>query len=103
MTRFIAAGFAALTDPFFAASAFADPVTAKDLSGRKICWQDGLVGTFSPDGKYRSSLSGAGTWQVNSVGVQIRTEHYSGLYDIDKQPDGTLKSLTRHSSGHYCN
>jgi hypothetical protein len=48
-------------------------------------------------------LSGAGTWQVNSVGVQIRTEHYSGLYDIDKQPDGTLKSLTRHSSGHYCN
>jgi hypothetical protein len=103
MTKFIAAGFAALTGPFFAVSAFADPVTAKDLSGRKICWQDGLVGTFSPGGKYHSSSSGAGTWQVNSVGIQIRTEHYSGLYDIDKQPDGTLKSLTRHSSGHYCN
>ena len=103
MTRVIATALVALAGPFFAASAFADPVTAKDLSGRKICWEDGLVGTFSPGGSYRSSLSGAGTWEVNSVGVQIRTEHYSGLYDIDKEPDGTLKSLTRHSRGRYCN
>jgi hypothetical protein len=102
-TKFIATGLAALIGPFFSVSAFADPVTAKDLSGRKICWQDGLVGTFSPGGKYLSSMSGAGSWQVNSAGVQIRTERYSGLSDIDKQPDGTLKSLTRHSNGHFCN
>jgi hypothetical protein len=103
LREFVSIGLATLVCPFFAVSAFAAPVTAKDLSGKKICWDDGLVGTFSPGGKYHSSLSGAGTWEVTSVGVQIRTERFSGLYDIDRQPDGALKSLTRHSSGHYCN
>jgi hypothetical protein len=101
--RLSAIGSAIAISTVFAASAFSTPVTTADLSGKKICWDDGLVGTFSPGGKYLSSRSGSGTWLVNSVGVQIRTERYSGLYDIDKQPDGTLKSLTRHSSGHFCN
>jgi hypothetical protein len=101
--RLSAIGSAIAISMVFTASAFPTPVTTADLSGKKICWDDGLVGTFSPSGKYQSSRSGAGTWLVNSVGVQIRTERYSGLYDIDKQPDGTFKSLTRHSSGHYCN
>ena len=103
MKKLVAIGLAALICPFFAVSAFAVSVTATDLSGKKICWDDGLVATFSPGGKYLSNKSGAGTWRATSVGVQLHTEHYSGLYDIDKQPDGTLKSVTRHSNGHYCN
>jgi hypothetical protein len=101
----IVANLTAVLSPgsFFAVSAFAGSVTATELSGKKICWDDGLVATFLPDGKYHSNKSGEGTWRVTSVGVQLHTEHYSGLYDIDKQPDGTFKSLTRHANAHYCN
>jgi hypothetical protein len=52
-------------------SAFASPVTAKDLSGRKICWDYGNVSAFGRGGKYSSSLVGDGTWSVTSAGIQI--------------------------------
>ena len=86
----------------FTASAFPAPVTTADLSGKTICWDYGLISTFCPGGKYYANMAGNGTWRVTSVGVEIRAEHWNGIYDIDKQPDGTLKSLTKHSSGRYC-
>jgi hypothetical protein len=88
--------------PLIIASAFSAPVTSADLSGKKICWDYGLVSTFFPGGKYYANMAGNGTWRVTSVGVEIRAEHYNGIYDIDKQLDGTLKSATKHSSARYC-
>jgi hypothetical protein len=84
------------------ASALAAPVTTADLAGKKICWDYGLISTFFPGGKYYANMAGNGTWRVTSVGVEIRAEHYNGIYDIDKQADGTLKSATKHASGKYC-
>jgi hypothetical protein len=86
----------------FTASAFPAPVTTADLSGKKICWDYGLISTFFPGGKYYANMAGNGAWRVTSVGVEIRAEHYNGIYDIDQQPDGTLKSATKYSSGRYC-
>jgi hypothetical protein len=83
-------------------SALAASVTTADLSGKKICWDYELISTFFPGGKYYANMAGNGTWRVTSVGVEIRAEHYNGIYDIDKQPDGTLKSATKHASGKYC-
>ncbi len=83
-------------------SAFASPVTAKDLSGRKICWDYGNVSTFGPGGKYSSPLVGDGTWSVTSIGIQIATPHFTGIMDIDKQPDGTFTSRLEKGSGKYC-
>lgn len=83
-------------------SAFASPVTAKDLSGRKICWDYGNISTFGPKGKYSSPLVGDGTWSVTSVGIQISTPHFTGIMDIDKQPDGTFTSRLEKGSGKYC-
>jgi len=82
--------------------AFASPVTAKDLSGKKICWDYGNVSTFGPGGKYSSPLVGEGTWSVTSVGIQIATSHFTGIMDIDKQPDGTFTSHLEKGSGKYC-
>jgi hypothetical protein len=83
-------------------SAFASPVTAKDLSGRKICWDYGNVSTFAPGGKYSSPLVGDGTWSVTSVGIQITTPHFTGIMDIDKQQNGTFNSRLEKGSGKYC-
>jgi hypothetical protein len=82
--------------------AFASTVTAKDLSGRKICWDYGNISTFGPGGKYSSPLVGEGTWSVTSVGIQINTPHFTGIMDIDKQPDGTFASHLEKGSGKYC-
>jgi hypothetical protein len=83
-------------------STIASPVTAKDLSGRKICWDYGNVSTFGPGGKYSSPLVGDGTWSLTSVGVQITTAHFTGIMDIDKLPDGTFQSRLEKGSGKYC-
>ena len=83
-------------------SAFASPVTAKDLSGRKICWDYGNISTFGRGGKYSSPLVGEGTSSVTSVGIQIATPRFTGIMDIDKQPDGTFTSHLEKGSGKYC-
>jgi hypothetical protein len=86
----------------FVCCAMAKPITVKDLAGRKICWDYGNISTFGPGGKYSSSLVGEGTWSVTSVGVQISTPHFTGIMDIDKQPDGTFTSHLEKGSGKYC-
>ena len=83
-------------------SATANPVTAKELSGKKICWSNGNVSTFGPGGKYSSPIVGEGTWAVTSIGIQLRTTQFTGILDIDKQPDGTFKSTLEKSVGNYC-
>ena len=86
----------------FTAPALAAQATAADLSGKKICWDNGLVSTYFPGGKYYSTLAGNGTWRATSAGIEIHAEHWSGFFDADKKADGTFYSGTEHSGGKYC-
>ena len=83
-------------------SASASPVTAKDLVGKKICWDNGNVSTFGAGGKYSSPVVGQGTWSIGTGGVALQTAGFNGLLDIDKQPDGTFKSQRESGTGKYC-
>ena len=83
-------------------AAVASAVSAKDLRGRKICWDYGNISTFGAGGKYSSPLVGEGTWSITSIGIQINTPNFTGIMDIDKQPDGTFRSGLEKGSGKYC-
>ncbi len=95
-------GLASVLSLALYSSATANPVTAKDLSGKKICWSNGNISTFSSGGKYSSPIVGEGTWSMTSIGIQLRTTGFVGILDIDKQPDGTFKSTLEKSVGNYC-
>ncbi len=95
-------GLASVLSLALYSSAIANPVTAKDLIGKKICWSNGNVSTFGPGGKYSSPIVGEGTWAVTSIGIQLRTTGFVGILDIDKQSDGTFKSALEKSNGSYC-
>jgi hypothetical protein len=49
--------------------ATARPVTAADLTAKKICWSNGDKETYLPGGKYVSTAYGPGSWQLISAGV----------------------------------
>jgi hypothetical protein len=77
--------------------ALARPVTAADLSGRKICWNDGDKQSYLPGGKFSSTRWGKGTWRVTAHGVQIHADPGGGgLADI-RLRHGTF-SLTTYSN-----
>ena len=78
------------------------PVAANDLVGKKICWDNGNVGSYLAGGKYSSTMAGTGTWRATAVGIELHAEHYSGYQDVDKRPDGTFYSGLEHGAGHYC-
>ena len=75
----------------FVCSAMAKPVTAADLSGKKICWGNGDTMTFSPGGKFSSTQYGEGTWALTGVAVELHAAniHFT-RWDIEKLPDGTF-------------
>jgi hypothetical protein len=90
--------------------AHARPVTAGDLSGKAICWNDGDKQSYLPGGKFSSTRWGKGTWRVTANGVQIHS-HPGGnaLADI-RLKNGTfslttlsnLNGLRQTSWGKYC-
>ena len=82
--------------------ATAEMATTADLSGRKICWDNGNISSFFADGKYSSPVLGNGTWSATTKGVEIHADAGGVLLDVDKQPDGTFKSRVEHASGKYC-
>jgi len=89
------------------ASVLLSPVTAEmattaDLSGKKICWDNGNISSFFADGKYSSPVLGNGTWSASSKGVEIHADAGGVLLDVDRQPDGTFKSRVEHAAGKYC-
>jgi hypothetical protein len=92
-------------------AALAAPVTAADLTGKKICWDNGNVSTFLPGGKFSSNRSGNGTWAMTAGGVETHTEHWSGVSaNFEKMPDGTFQQTGSGKSGkpwiltgRYCN
>jgi hypothetical protein len=81
--------------------ALADPATTADLSGRKICWDNGNISSFSADGKYSSQILGQGTWVATAKGVEIHTPDEGVILDVDKQSDGTFKSKMERAAGRY--
>jgi hypothetical protein len=81
--------------------AIAKLATATDLSGKKICWSNGNISSFLPGGKYSSPLIGDGSWAATAAGIEIHAQRWSGILDIDKQPDGTFKSTVENAVGKY--
>jgi hypothetical protein len=76
----------------------------KDLSGKKICWDSGLVSTYAPGGEYTSGRlpGGVGTWAIATGGTSIYSAGWNGFVDIDKLPNGTFKSAHFGGIGRYC-
>jgi hypothetical protein len=90
----------------FFSPAIAAAVTAADLSGRTICWDNGSQSTYGHGGKYSNNLVGEGTWSVSAGGVQIHTDLYSYVADVQKLPDGTFHAVVIgrgvETTGKYC-
>src|SRR5271165_6775482 len=82
------------------APAVARPVTAADLAGKMICWDDGNIQAFSADGKTANRKFQDGAWSVGADGVRIEVGGGGGAnVDIEIQPDGTFTSEFTDSSG----
>jgi hypothetical protein len=82
----------------------ASQVTKQDLSGKKICWDSGLISTYAPGGEYTSGRlpGGVGTWAIATGGTAIYSSSWSGFVDIDKLSNGTFKSAHFGGVGKYC-
>jgi hypothetical protein len=61
------------------------PVTANDLSGKKICWSDGAWSAYAADGKYTSGRGSHGTWSVPEPGAIHFGKRY---HQVEIMPDG---------------
>ena len=103
----IALSAASVLSLAFVWSASAAPVTAADLSGKKICWDNGSASHYAPGGKYSNNLTGEGTWSMTGNGVHIHTERYDYVAAIQKLPGGSFQAVVigtdLKSSGKYCN
>ncbi len=99
-------GAAVLLSLALPSPASASPVTAADLSGKKICWNNGSASVYSRGGKYANDLSGEGTWSVTGAGVHVHTDRYDYVAAIQKLPDGTFQAVIIgagiKSTGSYC-
>ena len=86
--------------------ASASPVTAADLSGKKICWSNGSASVYGRGGKYSNNLSGEGTWSVTGAGVHVHTDRYDYMAAVQKLPDGSFQAVVIgagiKSTGTYC-
>ncbi len=88
------------------AAANAAPVTSADLSGKKICWNNGSVSSYGAGGKYSNNMTGNGTWSMAGGGVHIHTDRYDYMATMQKSGDGTFQAeiAAAHikSTGKYC-
>ncbi|MGO9703076.1 MAG: hypothetical protein ACLPX7_27900 [Xanthobacteraceae bacterium] len=87
-------------------AALAAPVTSADLSGKKICWNNGSVSSYGSGGKYSNNMTGNGTWSMAGGGVHIHTDRYDYVAAMQKSPDGTFQAVIAaaniKSTGKYC-
>jgi hypothetical protein len=47
------------------------PVAAADLTGKKICWDDGRKANFAPNGQFSNDQGQHSTWSVTEPGVLV--------------------------------
>jgi hypothetical protein len=95
----------------YASAALSAPVTAEDLTGKTICWENSAFGhitdTYGEGGKFSGS-GGDGAWVVTPDGVKLDTEGWSLVENVQKLPDGTFTDDVTiggrpvHSTGKYC-
>jgi hypothetical protein len=94
-----------LSFAYFSA-ALAAPVNSADLSGKKICWNNGSVSSYGKGGKYANNMSGEGTWSLTAGGVHIHTDRYDYVASMQKLPDGTFQAVVAaaniKTTGKYC-
>jgi hypothetical protein len=87
-------------------AALAAPVTSADLSGKKICWNNGSVSSYGRGGKYSNNMTGDGTWSMAGGGVHIHTDRYDYVAAMQKSADGTFHAevAAAHitTTGKYC-
>jgi len=87
-------------------AALAAPVTSADLSGKKICWNNGSVSSYGSGGKYSNNMTGDGTWSMTGGGVHVHTERYDYVATMQKSADGSFQAniAAAHikSTGKYC-
>jgi hypothetical protein len=99
-------GAAAVLSLALLSPASASPVTAADLSGKKICWNNGSASVYGHGGKYSNNPSGEGTWAVTGAGVHVHTHRYDYVAAIQKLPGGTFQAeiigAGIKSTGTYC-
>jgi hypothetical protein len=99
-------GAAAVFSIACCAGALAAPVTAADLSGKKICWDSGQASTYGSGGHYSSGFAGEGTWAIAAGGVHIHTSRYDYLAHMQKLPNGVFAAAIVgtdiKSTGKYC-
>jgi hypothetical protein len=103
----VALGAAFVLSFAFLSVALAAPVSSADLSGKKICWDNGSVSSYGPGGKYSNNMSGEGSWAVTAGGVHIHTDRYDYVANMQKLPDGTfhaeVAAANIKTTGKYCN
>jgi hypothetical protein len=71
----------------FAAPIEGRPVTAKDISGKKFCWNNGNWIQYSADGRFENNRDHHGKWWVVRPGVIKVGESER---EVDVQSDGQL-------------
>jgi hypothetical protein len=71
------------------------PVTAKDISGRKFCWNSGTWIKYGADGSTTNYVGQHGKWSVPRPGI-IKTAR--GERETEVLPDGQLHE---HRKAYY--
>ena len=75
--------------PLLAAAEEGRPVTAADLSGKTLCWNDGVVTTYYPDGRLSDNRGLHTIWSVPEPGL---VKYRYGISNMVVLPDGRFKT-----------
>jgi hypothetical protein len=67
------------------------PVTANDLAGKKICWNDGGTGMFAANGQFINKRGRRLAWSVTELGV---VKIGNGYRQFEILADGSFYSHT---------
>lgn len=63
------------------------PIMAKDVSGRTVCWSNGHIAEYRPDGSFANSAGAKARWSVSETGVLTVGNHN---YQAEVQQDGQV-------------
>ena len=52
--------------------------------------------------KNENSVHGSGTWKVTSTGLEIHSETFGGIFQVEMRDDGTILDATYNIAGKVC-
>lgn len=81
------------------------PVTADDISGKRVCWSNGRMSIFLADGQYKNDRGQHATWSVSQPGVIHINYTY---WETQMLSDGRLlhhwySRIDHYRWGTFCN